>query len=92
MTPPDGPSADATVNEPPRRDAAAAKGSGDRGCADDVGDKGHDDSPYNPVVNDIRWASVLERRCPVVAGTFGTRQGLRIDSDMGPFCHVVRLP
>jgi D-Tyr-tRNAtyr deacylase len=27
----------------------------------------------------------------VVAGTFGTRQGLTIESDMGPFCHVVNL-
>jgi D-Tyr-tRNA(Tyr) deacylase len=27
----------------------------------------------------------------VVAGTFGTRQGIAIESDMGPFCHVVNI-
>jgi hypothetical protein len=27
----------------------------------------------------------------VVAGTFGTRQGIAIESDMGPFCHIVNI-
>jgi hypothetical protein len=29
--------------------------------------------------------------CRIVAGTFGTRQGLGFESDMGPFCHVVTI-
>jgi D-Tyr-tRNAtyr deacylase len=36
-------------------------------------------------------AHPLRRPVEVVAGTFGTRQGLAIESDMGPFCHVVNL-
>jgi D-Tyr-tRNAtyr deacylase len=36
-------------------------------------------------------AHPLRRPVEVVAGTFGTRQGLTIESDMGPFCHVVNL-
>jgi hypothetical protein len=27
--------------------------------------------------------------CRIVEGTFGTRQALALESDMGPFCHVV---
>jgi D-Tyr-tRNA(Tyr) deacylase len=36
-------------------------------------------------------AHQLRRPVVVAAGTFGTRQGLTIESDMGPFCHVVNL-
>ena len=29
--------------------------------------------------------------CRVVVGSFGKRQGLSLESDMGPFCHVLQL-
>lgn len=44
------------------------------------------------LIDKARWESVLDPTyCRVVCGSFGLRQGLRVDSDMGPFCHVVQL-
>jgi len=37
----------------------------------------------------IDWTRHLQ--VPVVAGSFGKRQGLEIKSDMGPFCHVFQV-
>jgi hypothetical protein len=40
----------------------------------------------------IDWDGILEPQfCRVLAGTFGKRQGLKLESDMGPFCHVLRV-
>lgn len=40
----------------------------------------------------VDWKSKLDPSfCMIVAGTFGKRQGLEIQSDMGPFCHVVQI-
>ena len=38
----------------------------------------------------VDWDALL-RDAPVVAGSFGKRQGLELQSDMGPFCHVFRI-
>jgi hypothetical protein len=42
-----------------------------------------------------QWSTWMEscntKKCQVVAGSFGQRQGLAIESDMGPFCHVVTI-
>jgi len=38
----------------------------------------------------VDWDARL-RDAPVVAGSFGKRQGLELQSDMGPFCHVFRI-
>jgi len=40
-------------------------------------------------VSTVDWDTVLQS--PVVAGSFGKRQGLEIKSDMGPFCHVLQV-
>lgn len=41
---------------------------------------------------DINWDEEIDPSfCRVVSGTFGKRQGLEFHSDMGPFCHFVRL-
>jgi len=38
-----------------------------------------------------QWESVPDASfCHVVAGTFGKRHGLEMQSDMGPFCHVLQ--
>jgi hypothetical protein len=37
------------------------------------------------------WMESCGTQCQVVAGSFGKRQGLAIESDMGPFCHVVTI-
>lgn len=37
------------------------------------------------------WMESCRTKCQVVAGSFGKRQGLAIESDMGPFCHVVTI-
>jgi hypothetical protein len=37
------------------------------------------------------WMESCGTKCQVVAGSFGKRQGLAIESDMGPFCHVVTI-
>jgi len=40
----------------------------------------------------LLWDDVMEPSyCPVIAGSFGKRQGLEIKSDMGPFCHVLQV-
>ena len=85
--PPDSTSVDASADDLP-----PPAGTAEISCDGGIGvDEGHDnDGPDGDRVNND--ASLLNRYCPVVAGTFGTRQGLRIDSDMGPFCHVVQLP
>jgi hypothetical protein len=38
------------------------------------------------------WQSAMDPTfCHVVAGSFGKRQGLEMQSDMGPFCHVLQV-
>jgi hypothetical protein len=38
------------------------------------------------------WQSTVDPAfCHVVAGSFGKRQGLEMQSDMGPFCHVLQV-
>jgi D-Tyr-tRNAtyr deacylase len=38
------------------------------------------------------WQSAVDPAfCHVVAGSFGKRQGLEMQSDMGPFCHVLQV-
>lgn len=45
-----------------------------------------------PEIVPPQWSTWLEHcPCQVVAGSFGKRQGLDIESDMGPFCHVLTL-
>jgi hypothetical protein len=40
----------------------------------------------------IDWDGILDPEfCRVLAGTFGKRQGLELESDMGPFCHALRV-
>ena len=43
------------------------------------------------VPTDIDWDQLLPIGC-VLTGTFGKRQGLELQSDMGPFCHVIPIP
>jgi hypothetical protein len=38
------------------------------------------------------WKTILDPSlCTVVAGSFAMRQGLELQSDMGPFCHVLQI-
>jgi D-Tyr-tRNAtyr deacylase len=38
------------------------------------------------------WESAVDPAfCHVVAGSFGKRQGLEMQSDMGPFCHMIQI-
>jgi hypothetical protein len=38
------------------------------------------------------WQSALDPAfCHIVSGSFGKRQGLAMQSDMGPFCHVFQV-
>lgn len=37
------------------------------------------------------WSAIDDSFCKVVSGSFGMRQGLEFQSDMGPFCHVLQL-
>jgi hypothetical protein len=40
----------------------------------------------------LEWQSAVDPAfCHVVAGSFGKRQGLEMQSDMGPFCHVLQV-
>lgn len=38
-----------------------------------------------------QWEDVSNSFCPVLVGSFGKRQGLELQSDMGPFCHVFQV-
>jgi hypothetical protein len=45
-----------------------------------------------PETNQHEWQSAVDPAfCHVVAGSFGKRQGLEMQSDMGPFCHVLQV-
>jgi hypothetical protein len=40
----------------------------------------------------VDWSAHLDSSfCTVVAGSFGKRQGLEFQSDMGPFCHLLQV-
>lgn len=39
----------------------------------------------------IEWSELLQESCPVIVGSFGFRQGLEFYSDMGPFCHEIKI-
>lgn len=40
----------------------------------------------------LEWKDELDPNfCQVVVGSYGKRQGLELFSDMGPFCHVLRI-
>lgn len=39
----------------------------------------------------MEWDQLLPVGC-VLSGSFGKRQGLELQSDMGPFCHVMSIP
>lgn len=45
-----------------------------------------------PVPVEPQWDDWLGgSKCHILAGSFGKRQGLELQSDMGPFCHVLTL-
>jgi hypothetical protein len=49
-------------------------------------------STINNAPESIDWDGILNPQfCRMLAGTFGKRQGLELESDMGPFCHVLRV-
>jgi hypothetical protein len=51
------------------------------------------DAASTTAVASIDWGDLLDGTvCPVVAGSFGKRQGLEFQSDMGPFCHLFHIP
>lgn len=39
----------------------------------------------------IDWSLLDDSFVHIVAGSFGKRQALEMESDMGPFCHVLNL-
>jgi len=41
--------------------------------------------------SEVSWDLLDDSFIHVVAGSFGKRQGLEMESDMGPFCHVLNL-
>ena len=46
--------------------------------------------PQGP--SEDQWAASLDPSfCQIVAGSFGMRQGLEIRSNMGPFCHLMKV-
>lgn len=39
----------------------------------------------------VSWDLLDDSFIQIVAGSFGKRQGIEMESDMGPFCHVLNL-
>lgn len=39
----------------------------------------------------LSWDLLDDSFIQIVAGSFGKRQGIEMESDMGPFCHVLNL-
>ena len=50
----------------------------------------HTNAVETEIIKDIDWDRLLVET-PVVVGSFGMRQGLELQSDMGPFCHVLQI-